>query len=165
MICSRCSLEDLWGDSKSQLDRMLDLYVSGQIPKELLLEKKQRLDSTLSALEKEREELSVNMEGQALSEHDIQQIWDFAAQVAEGLYPGNESFEDRRQVIELLDVRANLTEEDGQKYVDVWCFLGRRKLSLVEPTSQSGVRAKSYRCCSARNRRQHTIHAAARHCM
>jgi site-specific DNA recombinase len=147
-------LEDLWRDSKSQLDRVLDLYVSGEIPRDLLLEKKQRLDSTLVALDKEREELSVNLGAQSLSENEIQQIWDFAAQVAEGLDPGSESFEDRRRVIEMLDVGAYLTEEDGQKYVDVWCFLGRKKLSIVEPTSRSAARARSYRCCNARSRRR-----------
>ena len=158
-------LEDLWKDSKSQLDRMLDLFVSGAIPKDLLLEKKQRLDSTLGALDKERQDLSANLEAQSLSENEIQQIWDFAAQVAEGLDPGSESFEDRRQVIEILNVGANLIEEEGQKYVDVWCFLGRKKLSIVEPTFQNEAPAKNYRCCSVRNHRRqhHTCRRATLH--
>ncbi len=128
-------LEDLWQDSKTQLDRVLDLYISGQVQRELLIDKKQQLESTLLALEKERDEMNLNLESEALSETEIQQIVDFAAQIAEGLGPGDESFEDRRRIIELLDVRASFTVEDNQKYVDVWCFLGRNKLSIENPIS------------------------------
>ena len=147
-------LEDLWQGSKTQLDRVLDLYISGQVQRELLIDKKQQLESTLSALEKERDELNLNLESEALSEYEIQQIVDFAAQIAEGLGPGDESFEDRRRIIELLDVRASFTVEDNQKYVDVWCFLGRNKLSIENPTSRNAARAKSCRCCNARTRRR-----------
>ena len=149
-------LEDLWQDEKSQLDRVLDLYISGDIPRELLVDKKQRLKSTLTALEKERDELNSNLETETLSENEIQQIREFAAQIAEGLEPGNESFDGRQRVIELLDVGASLTVENDQKFIDVWCFLGRNKLPIEEPTSQNVARAKNCRCCSARNRhRQH----------
>jgi hypothetical protein len=143
-------LEDLWQGSKSQLDRVLDLYISGQVQRELLIDKKQQLEATLAALDKERDELNLNLESEALSDSEIRQIVEFAAQIAEGLEPGNESFEDRRRIIELLDVRASFTVEDNQKYVDVWCFLGRNKLSIENPTSQNGGRARSYRCCNVK---------------
>jgi len=147
-------LEDLWQGSKSQLDRVLDLYISGQVQRELLIDKKQQLESTLVALEKEREELNLNLESETLSDNEIRQIVEFAAQIADGLGSGDESFEDRRRIVELLDVRASFTVEDNQKYVDVWCFLGRKKLSIGNPTSQSVVCAKNYLCCNARSRRR-----------
>ena len=146
-------LQDLWQDSKTQLDRVLDLYISGQVQRELLIDKKQQLESTLSALEKERDELNLNLESEALSEYEIQQIVDFAAQIAEGLGPGDESFEDRRRIIELLDVRASFIVEDNQKYVDVWCFLGRNKLSIENPTSQNVAFSKNYPRCNGKSRR------------
>jgi hypothetical protein len=147
-------LEDLWRGSKIQLDRVLDLYISGQVQRELLIDKKQQLESTLAALEKERGELNLNLESEALTDNEIHQIVEFAAQIAEGLEPGDESFEDRRRIIELLDVRASFIVENNQKYVDVWCFLGRNKLSIGDPTSQNAAPAKNYRYCSARNRRR-----------
>jgi hypothetical protein len=147
-------LEDLWQGSKIQLDRVLDLYISGQVQRELLIDKKQQLESTLAALEKEREELNLNLESEALTDNEIRQIVEFAAQIAEGLEPGDESFEDRRRIIELLDVRASFIVENNQKYVDVWCFLGRNKLSIGNPTSQNVGRARRYRCCSVKSRRQ-----------
>jgi site-specific DNA recombinase len=147
-------LEDLWDGSKAQLDRVLDLYISGQVQRELLIDKKQQLESTLAALEKERYELNLSLEAEALSDGEIHQIEQFAAQIAEGLEPGDESFEDRRRIIELLDVRASFTVEDNQKYIDVWCFLGRNKLPIGDPTTQSGGHAIGCRCCSAKSRRQ-----------
>ena len=147
-------LEDLWQDEKTQLDRVLDLYISGDIPRELLVDKKQRLESTITALEKERDELNVDLETETLSENEIQQIREFATQIAEGLEPGDETFEGRRRVIELLEVGAYLTVENDQKFIDIWCFLGRKKLSVETSTSQSEARARIYRCYNERNRRR-----------
>src|SRR5689334_4465549 len=153
-------LDDLWHDSKNQLDRLLDLYIAGNIPKELLMDKKQQLEATLFALEKEREELNLNLNAETLTEKDIQQIREFAEHIAEGLNPGDESFDDRLRVVELLDVEASMTVEDGQKYVDVWCFLGRNKLSIENPTYRNEGRAKNCPHYNVRNHRQqhHTCH-------
>lgn len=132
-------LDDLWQSAKGQLDRVLNLYISGDIPRALLLAKKQQLESTLVALEKEREELNLSLESGILTAKDIQHIHEFAQQIAEGLEPGNETFDDRQRVIELLDVGASLTVEDGQKFIDIWCFLGRNKLlvgSVPVPISE-----------------------------
>ena len=147
-------LDDLWQDSKSQLDRVLDLYISGDIPRELLVDKKQQLETTLTSLEKERDDLNLNLETETITEKDIQQIREFALQIAEGLGPGNETFDDRRRVIELLDVGALMTVEDGQKFIDIWCFLGRNKLSVGSTSSRSAARARNYPRCSARSRRR-----------
>lgn len=57
--------------------------------------------------------------------------------------PGNETFDDRRRVIELLDVGALMTVEDGQKFIDIWCFLGRNKLSVGTTSSQSEAFSKN----------------------
>jgi site-specific DNA recombinase len=138
-------LNDLWQDSNSQLNRLLDLYISGDVPRELLVDKKQRLEATLASLDKERDDLNLSLETDAITEKDILQIREFAAQIAEGLEPGNETFDDRRRVIELLDVGASLTVEDGQKFIDIWCFLGRNKLSVGSSTSRSAAHAKSCR--------------------
>jgi site-specific DNA recombinase len=147
-------LEDLWKESKSQLDRVLDLYITGAIPRELLLDKKQQLEPTLAALEKERENLNLQLDAEALSEAEIQQIREFAVQIGKGLEPGDESLDDRRRIIELLDVGALLSVENGEKIIDVWCFLGREKLSIENPTSRSAAHARSYRWSNARTRRQ-----------
>jgi hypothetical protein len=81
------------------------------------------------------------------------------------LEPGDETFEGRRRVIELLDVGAYLTVENDQKFIDIWCFLGRKKLSVETPTFQSGARAKICLCYSAKSRLQqhHTCRRATLH--
>jgi hypothetical protein len=46
--------EDLLADNRTQLKRLLDLYLAGNFPKEMLVESKTRLETTMEALEKER---------------------------------------------------------------------------------------------------------------
>ena len=147
-------VDDLWSDSKSQLDRILDLYISGDIPRELLLDKKQNLESTLASLDEERQDIVAHLEADELTESDIEKIREFAAEVAEGLEKGKDTFERRRGVIELLDVRASLTVEDGEKIVEAWCFLGRKKLSVENPTYRNAAPARSCPRCSARSHRR-----------
>ena len=51
-------------------------------------------------------------------------------------------------------VRASMIVENGQKFVDISCFLGSEKLSFKTGTNQSAGQANYCRCYSGRNRRQ-----------
>jgi hypothetical protein len=123
-------LDDLLKDAQAQLDRVIDLYVSGSISRDLLVDKKQRVETTISALTEEKQHLIAHMVGKALTERDIQKICDFALQVAEGLDLNEIDFEGRRRLLELLDLRAKFSIEDNQKVVEIWCILGTGKLAL-----------------------------------
>jgi len=124
-------LDDLWKDAKAQLDRVIDLYVSGNITRDLLVDKKQRLENTISALSDEKQHLMAHMVGKALTDKDIQKICDFASQVAEGMDLNEIDFEGRRRLVELLDLRAKFYIEDNQKVVEIWCILGTGKLAIA----------------------------------
>ena len=144
-------IDDLWNDTKLQLDRVLDLYITGDFPKDILVDRKQRLEDTLEALDQERKELSFRLETQKLTEKQIQRIQEFSEVVAEGLGRAEGNFEARRQIIELLDVRVTLTVEDGEKVVYVRCILGDDSLSVDDPTTRSGVPTKSHPHYSAQS--------------
>lgn len=143
---------DMWNETKSQLDRVLDLYILGDFPKDILVDKKQRLEATLEALDQEEQELSFRLETQMLTANQIKQIQEYTKVVAEGLRVAEESFEARRQIIELLDVRVTLTIEDDEKVVYVRCILGDDSLSIDNPTSRSGGPTSSHPRCSAQTR-------------
>lgn len=145
-------LDKLILDNRGQLDRLLDLYLSGDFPKDALLERKARLTDTITALEQEREGLAAQLRAQSLTESEIQSVYDFAAEVAEGLSAADEDFETRRRIIELLDVRATLAIEEGERVVYPRCrFWDGRPLSIVTTnTSTYGHNPQTVWVLSAR---------------
>ena len=114
-------LDGLVADHRRQLDRLLDLYLVGDFPKEALTERKGRLTGTITALEREREGLAAQLTESTLTEGEVQALFDFAAEVGQGLKEADESFETRRRLIELLDVRATLSVEGGEQVVYPRC--------------------------------------------
>lgn len=146
----------------SLADCTLRLLVLNVIPLTCFLNPRPALSLVFLLLEnekflcwqKERDDLKLNLETETITEKDIQQIREFALHIAERLESESETCDDRRRVIELLDVGALLTVEDGQKFIDIWCFLGRIKLSIGSHTFQNAVRASDCLCCSARIRHQ-----------
>lgn len=124
-------LDDLWEDAKAQLGRIIDLYVAGTISHDLLVDKKQRLETTITALSEEKQHLMAHMQGRALTDSDIQKICDFVSQVAEGFNLDELDFEGRRRLLELLDLQAKFYIEDNQKVIEIWCILGTGKLTIT----------------------------------
>lgn len=55
-------VDDLLADNHAQMGRLLDLYLFGDFPKEVLAERKTRLQATIAALEKERGNLIASLE-------------------------------------------------------------------------------------------------------
>ena len=132
-------VDDLIADSQGQLERLLDLYLSGDFPKEALTDRKARLEKTISALEQERTGLVAQLETQVLSAEQIQSIQEFAAKVGENLEAMDADFDARRRIIEELDVWATLAVEDEQKVVYARCIIGCDALSIVSKSTRTAV--------------------------
>ena len=137
-------VDDLLGDNRVQLNRLLDLYLAGDFPKEVLTERRVRLESTIKALEAERCGLAARVEGQTLNAEEIEILRAFAVEAAQGLDIAEADPKARQRVIEMLDVQATLTVEDGKKVIYARCILGEKVLSLV--SNSSGISLK-YRWC------------------
>jgi len=103
-------------DHGAQLKRAKDMYQLGVINADELLERKIRLEATIAKLEAEREKLQGRL-GRELSPQQITEVIKFAEKLAHGLEKADQSFEARRRIIELLDVRAILATENGEKVV------------------------------------------------
>lgn len=108
--------DNLITDHAAQLKRAKDMYQLGVINADELLERKVRLEATITKLEAEREKLQGRL-GRELSPQQITEVIKFAETLAHGLEKADQSFEARRRIIELLDVRAILATEDGEKVV------------------------------------------------
>ena len=128
------TLDDLLVSNRAQLERLLDLYVAGDFPKEMLTERKARLAATITALETEKASLKATLDGQKLTNDQIKTISEFAATVRKGLRNSDRSFEVRQNVVDLLDVRVVLNVDGGEKVAYVTCGFGKDTLSVVNIT-------------------------------
>jgi len=127
-------VDDLLADNRAQLDRLLDLYLLGDFPKEVLTDRRVRLEETIFALERERSGLVAHLEAQLLTIEQIRTIQSFAAKVGENLEAMDGDLAAMRALIAALDVQVTLAVEDGQKVVYVRCIVGEGSCP-VSPTS------------------------------
>jgi hypothetical protein len=102
-------VDSLLDANRTQLERLLDLYLEGDFPCETLTDRKVRLEKTISALEEERAGLAARLETGALTDEQIQRLERFVSEVAYGLDVAGVDHETRRGVIEVLDVQATLS--------------------------------------------------------
>jgi hypothetical protein len=123
-------VDDLLADNRRQLERLLDLYLSGGFSKEALVDRKVRLEATIGALDRERASLAARLEAQVLTPGQIQSLQEFAANVGRGLNWVEADFAQKRRLIEELNVWGELVVENGQKLVRVSCIMGKGVCSL-----------------------------------
>lgn len=124
--------DKLLAENRAQLERLLDIYLTGELPRDMLVERKNRLETTVNALEKERSAISGQIERDTLTDEQIQDIETYIEKIGKGLELANANFPARRKIIELLDVEVILAVEDGKKVAYVQCKLleGEKRLSL-----------------------------------
>jgi site-specific DNA recombinase len=123
-------VEDLLAANRSQLARLLDLYISGDLPREMLTDRKARLERTIQALEKELVDLSAHLKAGTLDDTQILSLENFAKEVSEGLEAADGDFEARRAIIESLNVHVTLTVEESKKVIYARCALGESVLPV-----------------------------------
>jgi len=116
-------VNDLLAEDRETLDRLLDLYLSGDFSREALVDRKARLETTIAALDRERAGLVAQLEARTFTPKQIRSLQEFAANVARGLTLADVSFQTQRRIIEDLDVRVTLTIEDGQQVAHVSCLI------------------------------------------
>ena len=118
-------LDDLLADNRAQMGRLLDLYLTGDFPKEVLTDRKTRLEATITTLAKERVNLAASLENETLSEERIATIAEFTTQAAAGLKLVGNEVQERRALLRALAVSGVLTVENGERVLYVRCALGQ----------------------------------------
>jgi predicted ATPase len=81
----------------------------------MLTERKAGLEATITALEEERADLTIQLEVVTLTDEQIATITDFAREVSGGLEIADQDFDARRKIMDLLDVQVTLAREGEQK--------------------------------------------------
>lgn len=131
-------IESLMDHNKNELERALELYLSNQFPKEMLISRKNELETTLQSLEQEKIRLVEVIENQTLSPQQIESIYEFAATIGETLDAADQDFHQRRAIVDALDLRVVLTIEDGEKVVYAQCALDDGKFKIDQKKSPGG---------------------------
>lgn len=137
-------IEEQITNYQSQLDRLLDLYLDGSFPKEVLTERKSRLEEMLVALETEHTDLMAHVRHVTMTDDQLSFIEEFCATIRTGLNLAD--FYAKRKIIELLDIRGKIAFENGQKVVYLKCLIDPKEQHpplpmQISPSSNIGATA------------------------
>ncbi|MBN1219094.1 MAG: zinc ribbon domain-containing protein, partial [Anaerolineae bacterium] len=121
-------IDKLLGDNRQQLERLLDLYLTGDFPKDILLERQRRLESQIEGLEEEKTRLQASLRPATITQNQL----DCLSKIARGLDIAKDNFEAQRRIIEELNLRVTLWVEDGEKKADI-SLLGNYQNSSLLP--------------------------------
>jgi ribosomal protein S15P/S13E len=145
-------VEDLLADNRQQLERLLDLYLSRDFTRDILTERKSRLEKTAAALEGGRVDLNAHLETQTIAEEQVRSLQDFATEVAKDLESADKDFETRRRLVEMLDAQVTLAVEDNQKVIHARCLPGASLLQAdrTAPHTWHGDSECTVRCSAGR---------------
>ena len=122
-------IKDLIHDNEAQLARLLDLYLVGNFPAELLEERKIRIEQALSGLREERQRIEPQL-AQVFDESNVSSILEFAQSIRAELSEANHDFQAKRRIVQLLNVTGRAVIEDGKKVVYFHCVLGDNLVKL-----------------------------------
>ena len=116
-------------------EKLLDLYLTSNLPKDLLDERSGRIERTLRELEEEKQRLSALIADLELSEENIATVRELGRYIREGILAAEDDFRKRRRLIEAVRLGGELIQENGQKVLYVHCVIGEDRL-LVGSKSQ-----------------------------
>ncbi len=135
-------IDEQMQEHQKQLDKLLDLYLGGDFPKEVLTERKARLESLLANLRKEQNDLARHIRKVTMTDDQLSYIEAFCAKIRDGLDKAD--FNTKRQIIELLDIRGKIAFENNEKVLYIKCLIEtspeQRQVSrlLILPSSNIG---------------------------
>lgn len=132
-------IDEQMQEHQKQLDKLLDLYLGGDFPKEVLTERKARLESMLANLRNEQNDLARHIRKVTMTDDQLSFIEAFCAKIRHGLDTAD--FNTKRQIIELLDIRGKIAFENNEKVMYLKCLLDtqqQQRLQIqISPLSNS----------------------------
>jgi site-specific DNA recombinase len=126
-------VNDLIAKNTEQARRLLDAYQNGVYRLEDIAERKRTLDDTHKSLMNRRNELTATISTQAISSEQIDAIMVFSDNQRERVELATQNFAVRKEIIELLDVRAIVQrKENGDIEVKLKWIIGEDSLGTTD---------------------------------
>jgi site-specific DNA recombinase len=129
------TVRSLLADNQSKMDRLVSLFVEGDIPRNMLVERKERLAQAIGSLEKEEAKLQATLASRSMTDQEIDTIVDFGTKITRGLQNAERDFEVKERVVEALHVQVKLVVESDEKVAYLSCYLGKKRLVVGSYTS------------------------------
>ena len=123
-------LDEQIKSNNSKLDKLIDLAIEGDFPRDKITKRRQEIETSLTELEKEKQSLISELQTDTVSDEKILELEEFVDVVRQGIQVAD--FETKRRIIDLLDVRGKLAIENEEKVVHVICKLEKQQRSLVQ---------------------------------
>lgn len=115
-------IDDLLAQERTRLELLLDLYLSGDMARDMLVDRKHRLEQAIAALEAERAEKEAELGAQLLTAEQVEGLKQLAARLALGLDEAEANDLELQQfILEQLNLTAKVLEGDGEWNVKVDC--------------------------------------------
>lgn len=143
----RIALATQCEETRRQLERLLDLYLSGSFDKSMLEQRKGTLQKALHSLEEELCVVDSQLLNQTANSGDLEALLMFAQQIK--LAVSELTFEQRRHLVEILDVRATIAVEEGIRVVYVESRIDRARLPIDVQGGNSSSSASGTDDCSS----------------
>ena len=139
-------IENQIADQEIQLGKILDLYLTGDFERGMLTERKLRLETNIVNLRKEHLEISSAIEKLTLTDDQISEIQEFCDGIRDRV--DTASFDEKRQLLELFDVRGKLAIENNEKVIHATCLLQLQPVSLALTSHSSNTGATAITNCA-----------------
>lgn len=139
-------IEKKIAETEQQIAKLLDLYLSADFPRELLVERKARLEELLANLRKEHGDVHSHIEDVSLTDEQMAEIEEFCLSIREEVEIA--TFEDKRHIFDLVDLRGKLAVEEEGKVVYVKCKLGQQRVSVVATSHFVSIGATATTPCA-----------------
>lgn len=114
-------IDGMLEEKQKRLDRLLDLYLSGNFELDTLNRHKVQLENETDALQAEKARIQERLNQEELSEENLQAVLEFSQVIGEGIAAAEADFSKRRALIETLDIQAELVFEDNQELLTLYC--------------------------------------------
>lgn len=122
-------------EKETRLERLLDLYLADKFPEEMLLARKNNLETAIKSLKNEQATISAQLlKADLLTQEETQIIKEFAITVRQGLQLAASDFEAKRKILDLLDVQVTLVVENKEKVVYAKCRIGDTTMTITSRT-------------------------------
>lgn len=127
----------LLSEKEAEYQRLIDLYISGEVEKGMLVDRKNNLEKMISSLQNEHRELSARLAHEQLTAAQLQNIQEFICEVGEGLLESDENIKTKRKYFDQLKLKIRLGLENGKEIIELECVLGEMKGDLNELSSRT----------------------------